>query len=133
MAACYHQDILFDDPAFGKLSGRGAGDMWRMLCKNGKDMKMEYEIVSEDENQAEVHWQVWYTFSQTGNKVHNIICAKMKIENGLIIDHRDEFSLHRWAKQALGLKGWLFGGTSFFKKKLQLQTNKLLKTFQSNT
>ncbi|MFT6810363.1 MAG: hypothetical protein ACJA01_003606 [Saprospiraceae bacterium] len=106
--------------------------MWRMLCKNGKDMRMEYKIISESDTNAEVHWQAWYTFSQTGNKVHNIICAKMKLKDGLIIDHRDDFNLHRWATQAMGWKGKLLGGTGFFKKKLHQQTGKLLKTFQKN-
>jgi len=31
MAACYTDDVVFSDPAFGELRGRDAGDMWRML------------------------------------------------------------------------------------------------------
>jgi len=132
MASCYHENVVFEDPAFGELKGKDAGDMWRMLCENGKDMRMEYDIISDDGVNAEVHWQAWYTFSQTGNKVHNIICAKLKIKDGLIIDHRDDFSTHRWASQAMGWKGWLLGKTGFFQKKLQQQTNKLLRAYQKN-
>jgi len=31
----------------------------------------------------------------------------------------------------MGLKGWLLGGTSFFKNKLQNQTQKLLQKFET--
>ena len=42
MVDCYHQDIVFEDPAFGILKGERAKNMWRMLCENqkGKDFKL---------------------------------------------------------------------------------------------
>ena len=38
MAACYHSDVVFEDPAFGELRGVDAGDMWRMLCARSSDL-----------------------------------------------------------------------------------------------
>ncbi len=37
MAACYTDDVVFSDPAFGELHGRDASDMWRMLTTRAKD------------------------------------------------------------------------------------------------
>ena len=36
MIDCYHDDIRFEDPAFGILEGNRAKSMWRMLLKNNK-------------------------------------------------------------------------------------------------
>ena len=127
MCSCYHEDIVFEDPAFGILKGGKAKAMWRMLCESqkGKDFRIEASNITKDS----AHWEAHYNFSKTGKKVHNKIDAIFELKNGLIIKHTDSFNLHRWAKQAMGFKGFLFGGTSFFKKKLQLQTNYLLSKY----
>ncbi|MEL6562372.1 MAG: nuclear transport factor 2 family protein [Bacteroidota bacterium] len=128
MASCYHKDIVFEDPGFGVLEGKRASDMWRMLCESqkGKDFRIEASNINFDGESGSAHWEAHYNFSKTGRRVHNIIEAKFKFKDGLIIDHRDHFNLHRWARQALGFQGLLLGGTGFFKKKLHAQTNRLL-------
>ena len=40
MNACYSDDIVFSDPAFGLLRGEEAKYMWEMLCKNAKDFSL---------------------------------------------------------------------------------------------
>jgi len=131
MCACYHNDIEFEDPAFGKLKGDSAKNMWRMLCQNAKDLKIEFSDITVNENGGTAHWEAYYTFSKTGRKVHNIINAKFEFKDGKISKHTDTFNLHKWAKQAIGFKGLLLGGTAFFKKKLNQQTNLLLNKFEA--
>lgn len=128
MIACYHNDIVFKDPAFGVLKGDRAKAMWQMLCESqkGKDFIVTFSDVKMDDNCGSAHWEAHYTFTKTGRKVHNKINAEFIFKDGLIIQHTDSFNLHHWAKQAMGLKGMLFGGMSFFKEKLQQQTNYLL-------
>jgi ketosteroid isomerase-like protein len=133
MVACYHDDIVFEDPAFGILKGEKAKNMWRMLCANSKDLNITFSNVETNENSGKAHWEARYTFSKTGRKVHNVIDAEFEFSNGKIIKHNDNFDLHKWAKQALGFKGLLLGGTSFFKKKLNQQTNSLLTKFEQNS
>lgn len=129
MQACYHQDVVFEDPAFGQLNGDDARKMWKMLCEQGKDLRLEYSGVSCDGNTGKAHWEAYYTFSKTGRKVHNIIDAKFELKDGLIIKHTDEFNLRKWAGQALGLTGRILGGTNFFKKKLHTQTSSMLRKY----
>jgi len=131
MAECYHDRIVFEDPAFGILHGERARNMWRMLCASAKDLNIEYSDVSVEKNAGTANWTADYTFRRTGRKVHNVISAEFVFEDGKIIRHTDLFDLHSWAKQALGAKGFLIGGTSFFRKKLQQQTNRLLMDFES--
>lgn len=134
MAACYHDDIVFEDPAFGVLRGEHAKNMWHMLCRSqkDKDFNVTYSEVKSNTTEGSAKWEAKYTFSKTGRKVHNKINAQFEFKDGLIIKHTDTFNLHKWAKQALGFKGLLIGNTSFFKKKLQQQTEALLNKFESN-
>lgn len=129
MQSCYHQDVIFEDPAFGQLKGDDARKMWKMLCEQGKDLELSYKNVSYSDTTGSVNWEAKYTFSKTGRKVHNIIGASFELNNGLITKHIDQFNLHKWAGQALGLSGKLLGGTNFFKKKLNAQTKKLLNQY----
>ncbi|MFT5972973.1 MAG: ketosteroid isomerase-like protein [Cryomorphaceae bacterium] len=133
IASCYHKDVVFEDPAFGILKGMHAGNMWRMLCQSqkGKDFIVEFSNVKASDQAGSAHWEAKYTFSKTGRKVHNSIDATFEFSDGKIIKHTDDFDLKKWAKQAMGLKGALLGGTGFFKKKLQEQTNGMLAKFES--
>ena len=131
MCSFYHEDIVFEDPAFGVLKGERAKAMWKMLCtsQKGKNFKVISSDIIENENEGSAHWEAFYMFSKTGRKVHNKIDAKFEIKDGLIIKHIDTFNLHKWANQAIGIKGMLFGGMGFFKTKLQKQTSHLLDKF----
>ncbi|MBF8151079.1 nuclear transport factor 2 family protein [Winogradskyella sp. F6397] len=131
MASCYHDAIVFEDPAFGILKGERAKAMWLMLCEsqNETNFNVEFSNVNANDNSGSAHWEAHYTFSKTGRKVHNKIDAKFEFKDGLIIKHTDEFDLHKWAKQALGIKGIFFGGMRFFKNKLQSQTNYMLDNY----
>ncbi|WP_225035775.1 nuclear transport factor 2 family protein [Winogradskyella sp. SM1960] len=131
MASCYHDAIVFEDPAFGVLKGERAKAMWLMLCdsQNETSFNVEFSNISTNDNSGSAHWEAHYTFSKTGRKVHNKIDAKFEFKDGLIIKHTDEFDLHKWAKQALGIKGIFFGGMRFFKNKLQSQTNYMLDNY----
>lgn len=133
MAACYHKEIEFHDPAFGQLKGERAANMWRMLCESQQEKGMEFKVIFSNVTDSSAHWEAFYTFSKTGRKVHNKIDASFTFKDGLILTHTDVFNLRHWAKQALGIKGALIGGTSFFQKKLQAQTNRLLDKFEAKS
>ena len=134
MVSCYHDDIVFEDPAFGVLKGEHAGNMWRMLCATQKDQdfKITYSDINSIENTGNAKWEAIYTFSKTGRKVHNKIIAEFEFKDGKIIKHTDRFNLHQWAKQALGFKGLMLGKTRYFRNKLKHQTRSILTKFENN-
>ncbi|QDQ28584.1 nuclear transport factor 2 family protein [Chitinimonas arctica] len=109
MAACYHPEVVFDDPVFIGLRGEEAGDMWKMLCARAKRFSLEFDEVRADEQGGSAHWVATYEFSKTGNMVVNDIRATFEFRDGKIVRHRDVFDLWRWSRQALGLKGVLLG------------------------
>lgn len=130
MVSFYHPDIEFTDPAFGTIHGERAKNMWRMLIKNGSDLMINFEIISADAEKGKASWEAHYTFSKTGRKVHNEVEAYFLFKDGLIIKHVDDFNRKNWAKQALGFKGWLIGGTGFFRDQLQKNTKSMLDKFE---
>ena len=130
MNRCYAENIAFSDPVFGLLHGEEVRNMWEMLCKNGKDLQLSFgNIQLLDEEYATCDWVAQYTFSQTGRRVVNIIKAHIRIENGIITEHTDAFDIYKWSRQALGLKGCLFGWTAWFQKKLQQKTRIALNNY----
>ncbi len=119
MAACYHEDVRFSDPAFPDLRGARAGAMWRMLCERGKDLVLTFSDVQAGNESGSTRWEAVYTFSLTGRKVHNRIQARFRFRDGRIVEHDDSFDFWAWARQALGPPGVLMGWTPLLKGKVQ--------------
>ena len=131
MSACYSEDVLFSDPAFGVLRGRDAADMWRMLTTRAKDFSLTFDNVQADERSGSAHWVARYLFSQTGNTVVNDIQARFVLRDGKICEHHDTFDLWRWSRQALGVKGLLLGWTPLVGNAVRKQALKGLRAFQA--
>ena len=132
MASCYHDNIEFEDPGFGKLFGNDAKLMWQMLLSRNKDLKVTFSNVQVNENQGSASWNAEYIFGQTNRKVYNKIEAKFEFLDGKIIKHTDYFNLYKWTRQALGFKGYLLGWSSFMKNKIHTMTNKLLENYKKS-
>ena len=132
MAACYTDDVVFSDPAFGELRGRDAGDMWRMLTTRAKNFSLTFDHVRSDETTGSAHWVATYLFSATGNTVVNDIGARFVFRDGRICEQHDHFDLWRWSRQALGLKGLLLGWTPLVQNAIRAQAKKGLKAFQGS-
>ena len=120
MAECYHQEVIFNDPAFQDLNHAEVTAMWAMLIErsSGK-LEITFDSVVGDDELANCIWEAHYEFSKTGNPVHNVIHASMEFKDGLIIKHDDHFNFWRWSKMALGLPGVLLGWTPLLKNKVR--------------
>lgn len=130
MANCYHEDVEFTDPVFVGLKGKEASAMWRMLLERSKgELEITFSHVLADEQKGSADWVAVYIFSATGRRVINRIHAEFEFKEGKIIRHTDHFDLHKWASQAMGLKGKLLGGLTFFRKKVQKTAKEALDRF----
>jgi ketosteroid isomerase-like protein len=124
MASCYHPEAEFTDEVFVDLKGKEVPAMWKMLIERSKgEMEITFSHVQinagDPPQTGSADWVAVYIFSATGRRVINRIHAEFVFKDGKIYRHRDSFNLHKWARQAMGLKGKLLGGTSFFRKKVQ--------------
>ena len=133
MAACYHPEIRFSDPVFPDLRGPMASAMWRMLCERGTDLRLEVSGIEGDDDGGRAHWEAFYTFSATGNPVHNIIDATFEFQDGLIVEHTDVFDFDAWSKQALGMTGLFLGWTSMLQNKVRAQAARGLERFSAGS
>jgi ketosteroid isomerase-like protein len=133
MQACYAETASFTDPAFGRLTGNDIGAMWEMLCKNAKNFSLRFTPpYSTDEHTVICFWVAVYTFSKTGKHVENRIQATLKIQDGKIIEHVDQFDFWRWSRQALGLSGMLLGWSGFLRRKVTANARLGLEKFKAS-
>lgn len=132
MIACYHPEIEFEDPAFGKLKGDDVRAMWKMLLANNKTgIDIRFYNVKSDGATGCANWIATYIFTKTKRKVINRITAKFEFKEGLIIKHKDDFDLWNWSKQALGWKGYVLGWTAFLKNSINKQALASLNRYQN--
>ena len=112
MAACYAEGATFTDPVFVGLRDGETQDMWRMLVGRSRDMTVELVEHAVDGDTGTANWVARYTFGQTGRPVVNDVRSMFRFDDaGLIVEQLDDFDFWRWARQALGPVGLLFGWT----------------------
>ncbi|TSE03626.1 nuclear transport factor 2 family protein [Aquimarina algiphila] len=129
MMSCYHDEIIFEDPIFGKLQPDKAKKVWYWLCENGKDLTAKFSDIQIEDQKGSAYWEARYTFGDRKRPVLNRVNSYFEFKDGKIIKHVDHFSLKQWASQAMGWKGKVLGGTSYFRKKIQHRSNRLLDKF----
>lgn len=132
MATCYRADASFSDPVFTALKGAEVGDMWRMLTARAKNFSLSFDGIEADAQQGRAHWVATYLFSGTGRMVVNDIQASFTFRDGRILQHRDQFDLWRWTRQALGAKGLLLGWTPLVHNAVRKQAAQGLAAYRKN-
>jgi ketosteroid isomerase-like protein len=129
MCACYHPDVVFSDPVFGRLSADEATAMWHMLCGRAKDLQITFRGVQADATTGKAHWEAQYTFGKKSRPVHNVIDATFVFRENLIIQHDDVFDLWKWTRMALGPTGTLLGWTPWVKSAVKKDARRGLDAF----
>ena len=133
MVDCYSDDPIFSDAVFGVLEGNEVAALWEMLCSNARDFSLQFsDLRLLDEEYATCNWTAKYTFSKTGRKVLNRIKAHMRIRDGMITEHTDQFDIWRWSMQALGIPGVLLGWSGYMKSKIRQNAHRNLERFMQH-
>ena len=124
MSSCYAPTARFTDPVF-RLDGEDIGDMWRMLIERGPDLGVDHDVLDP----THARWTARYRFK--GRPVVNAVRSSFRFDNrGMIVEQVDEFDFPRWAGQALGWKGRLFGRTAFLRHAVQRSAEAGLRRWQ---
>ena len=133
MAACYAPGARFSDPVFGELRGEQPGAMWRMLCGQARDLRIDLVEHAADEaaGTGSARWIAHYTFTQTGRPVTNDVRARFRFADGLIAEHDDAFSFYAWSRQALGAPGLLLGWTPLLRGSVRRRARANLERFMA--
>jgi hypothetical protein len=114
MAAMYAKEATFEDPVF-RLTGPDIGKMWISLTRSAKDFSVQFTVAKAGSGTGVVEWTARYLF---GGKrpVVNVIVSEIEMQDGLIVRQKDTFDFSKWAAQALGLPGLLFGRTEWLRR-----------------
>ena len=137
MAACYADDVQFQDEVFTLKGKTDTVGMWTMLCsatagnpKSKAAWHLDFSGVKADATSGQAHWDANYLFSKTGRMVLNKIDAQFTFNDaGLIVKHHDSFNFWAWSRQALGTPGLLMGWTPFLRAKVQATAKDGLQKF----
>lgn len=129
MQQCYHDEATFSDPVFQNLSSKEVRAMWQMLISASKDLRVEFSDVKAADGRGSAHWDAYYTFSKTGNKVINRIDATFEFKDGKILKHTDVFDFWKWSRQALGFSGVVLGWSPLVRNKVRATARKSLDHF----
>jgi hypothetical protein len=130
MGLLYAEHATFSDPVFPILNAKGARLMWQMLLgRADEDFGIEVNVVEDTATRARVDWVAHYKFGATGRQISNPIRTQMHFSAGKIVRHQDEFSLWRWSRQALGMKGALLGWTPFMRNRIRAQAASALRDY----
>ena len=132
MAACYAPGARFSDPVFPGLEDDEPGAMWRMLTAQATTLRVELLEHEADDARGTARWRAHYVFSQTGRPVVNDVRATFRFAGGLIAEHTDAFSFHRWSRQALGAPGLLLGWTPLLKAPVRRRASASLASFMQS-
>lgn len=131
MNACYHDDIAFEDPAFGPLKGERAKAMWEMLLSSGASPKISFSDVQASGDTGSAKWVAEYAFGPQKRPVVNKIVASFVFADGKIIKHTDDFDLWKWSSQALGMPGKLLGWSPIIRNKVRKTVHERLDKFMA--
>jgi ketosteroid isomerase-like protein len=129
MVSCYHDDIVFTDPAFGTLKGNEAKNMWRMLLVQNSSLQIDYNNISADANTGKAHWKAEYVFSKTKRPVINNVISTFEFKDGKIIRQIDSFNLKFWAKQALGFQATILNVLGILPNTIQRKAKRSLQAY----
>ena len=133
MTNCYDSNVVFEDPAFGRLENGKPAKMWEMLMSKKKtDTKISFSNIEASTNEGKANWIAEYKYGEKNREVINKVNANFKFKDGKIIEHIDTFNLWTWTKQAMGPVGYLLGWTPLIKNKILKTTNKNLDEFIEN-
>jgi len=131
MASCYGTNATFSDPVFQGLQGPEVPAMWRMLAGRARDLTVTYHGVQADDAHGQADWEATYSYGPARRKVHNVIHSTFRFKDGKIVAQQDTFSLWRWSRMALGLRGALLGWFTPVQSAIRREARKGLDAYMS--
>jgi hypothetical protein len=114
MARMYSDSATFEDPVF-RLKGEEIGRMWTGLVGRARDFSVAYTIAQAAGGHGTVEWTARYLFGGR-HPVVNVIVSEIEFDGEKIARQVDVFDFPRWAAQALGTPGRLFGRFDWFRR-----------------
>ena len=124
MAARYAPDATFEDPVF-RLRGEQIGRMWTGLLGRAREFGVSYTILDVAPGSGVVECTARYLFGGR-RPVVNAIVSEIVFDGDRIARQVDRFDFARWAAQALGPAGRIFGRFDWFRRSVSRRARRSL-------
>ncbi len=124
----YHPEAVYKSEMF-TLKGQEVFALWYTASQPEMNLKVECTSLKEVNNEVHTTWNISYQLSVVNRTVKLSEIGLFRFKDGKIIFHQDKYSFYSWCKQTFGPIGWLFGWTTWLKKRVSKQA---LKTINSN-
>lgn len=127
MQQIYSDDIQYYDPLFGLSSGSEVLRMWKVRYGACESFSMHYSRCRDlgDGYFTSAYEVSWKSATYKKNVTQKII-AHMKVENGVITEHSDAFSVHDWCAQCFGFFGKLLGWNRFYQNAVKNKISRMM-------
>ncbi|KAH8923203.1 hypothetical protein BT69DRAFT_1262631 [Atractiella rhizophila] len=132
MSSCLSPTYTFSDPAFPDLDERMSKGMWCMFLENRETNKMVVKCgpaTKTGENTWEYDYSVDYVLNSRPILNHMHATLTLSPSTNLITKQVDHFDFYAWARQALGVSGYLLGWTEMVKGQVRTRAKGRLEGF----
>ena len=118
--------LQYFDPLYGYLNKDEVFNLWRLKYEIDKIQILKFD---EPENLGDGYYKLKCKIrygSITEFKKDQPLQFHLRIENGLITEYSEAFSLHGLAKINNGFWGWLLGWNKYYQNKMKIKARKRL-------
>jgi len=118
MCSVYTSDIVYFDPLADLLKEKEeVRCRWKLFFEDASNCNITTEnIVDEGEGYFTCKWTASFIHSETGRSVALHSKSNFKLENSLITEHSEGFSLHQYCRQVYGAVAYALGWNSMYQK-----------------
>lgn len=99
MGRLYADDVKFRDAIFSFHDKSGVTRMWTKLFATDPRTTLKFTLDQVKGDVVTGHWVADYHLGTRA--VQNEVTTTMRVHNGKIVEHTDDFSWDRWAPQAI--------------------------------
>ena len=120
MNKCYFEEVQYFDPMFHFLNGKYVMLMLKHRYQHAKNFSLNWHSIEHlGSGYYTVKYEISYEFVNK-KRIHFSAKSHMRIQNFLISEHSDAFSMHQFLKCTDGFIGDLLGWNRFYQNKKKL-------------
>ena len=118
MCSVYAPDIIFFDPLADLLKEKEEVKLrWKLFFEDATNCTITSEnIVDEGDGYFTCKWTASFNYAETGRAVRLHSKSNFKLEDDLITEHSEAFSLHQYCTQVYGAVAYVIGWNSMYQK-----------------
>ncbi|MCX6293147.1 MAG: hypothetical protein NT127_02465 [Sphingobacteriales bacterium] len=120
MSKCYFQEVQYFDPMFHFLNGNYVMLMWKHRYEHVENFSLNWHSIEDlGSGYYTVKYEISYAYINK-KRIQLSVKSHIRIQNFLISEHSDAFSMHQFLKCTDGFIGELFGWNRFYQNKKKL-------------